>query len=203
MEQMDLFAAPHELPEGFIYLPEFISVTDETRLVARIEQLDLREFHMRGVPAKRRVAHFGWGYEFDSFKLGPAPAIPDFLFGLRHRLPELAPDVPPADFVEVLVTEYPAGAGIGWHRDAPPFDLVVGVSLLAPCTMQFRRWSAPNSRGESRPKPLRQTLAPRSAYLLSGPARTAWEHHIPPIEHLRYSITFRTLRKTQDTRIPS
>jgi alkylated DNA repair dioxygenase AlkB len=119
---------------------------------------------------------------------------------LRDRTGELiARD--PEDLGEALVTEYAPGAGIGWHRDAPPFGIVVGVSLLSECTMQFRPWPV-NKAGEGasrakRSKPLAQVLAPRSVYVLDGAARSQWQHHIPAAKELRYSITFRTLRKRE------
>ena len=95
------------------------------------------------------------------------------------------------------MTEYRVGAQIGWHRDAPAFDIVVGVSLLGDCTMQFRPWPVVKTAapGQKRSKPVAQTLAARSAYILQGSARTHWQHHIPPTKALRYSITFRTLRQ--------
>jgi alkylated DNA repair dioxygenase AlkB len=153
---------------------------------------------MHGVTARRRVAHFGRSYEFDTFKLGEAPVIPDFLLPLRDRAAVLA-GCEAEEFAEALVSEYPPGAGIGWHRDAPPFDLIVGVSLLAECTMKFRPWPAIAKKetraGTNRVKPIARVLAPRSVYILQGEARTKWQHHIPPMTHLRYSITFRTLRR--------
>ena len=86
----------------------------------------------------------------------------------------------------MLVTEYQAHAGIGWHRDKAVFGEVVGISLLASCQFRLRRKRA--TRWE------RVTLEaePRSAYLLSGPSRTEWEHSIPEVDTLRYSVTFRT-----------
>jgi alkylated DNA repair dioxygenase AlkB len=113
--------------------------------------------------------------------------IPDWLLPVRAAAAAMA-DLPPEDLVEVLVQRYPEGAQIGWHRDAPMFDQVLGVSLLSPSRLRFRRGPA----GERENYEL--TLAPRSGYVLSGEARTKWEHHIPPAKSLRYSITFRTLR---------
>lgn len=103
---------------------------------------------MRGVAARRRVAHFGWSYEFATFKLGAAPPIPEFLSPLRERVGELT-SRRPAEFAEVLVTEYSVGAGIGWHRDAPPFDIVAGISLLSECKMHFR--PRPPAHGRAAP----------------------------------------------------
>ena len=152
---------------------------------------------MHGVVAKRRTVQFGRHYGFETFKLTEAPATPEFLLPLRQRVAEFSGQAAER-FEEVLVTEYRSGAQIGWHRDAPPFDIVVGVSLLEDCTMQFRRWpvvkAAPAVAGQKRVKPLAQLLQARSAYILQGDVRTRWQHHIPPTKALRYSITFRTLR---------
>ena len=192
MSQTELFAVTAELPEGFVYQADFISTEEERSLVTAIEQLEFAQVKMHGVTAKRRVVHFGRGYEYESAALGSAPAIPQFLLPLRQRVGELAgPN--PEQFAEVLVTEYAPGAGIGWHRDAPPFDIIVGISLLSECTMRFRPWPA-QKKSEERVKALAQILEPRSAYILRGPSRTRWQHHIPPAKTRRFSITFRTLR---------
>jgi len=120
--------------------------------------------------------------------VSPGPALPEFLLGLRDRCAALA-GVEGAELAEALVTEYPAGAGIGWHRDAPAFGLVVAVSLLGRCRLRLRR-------GKPGAWETREVfLEPRSAYLLSGKARTVWQHHIPPTREPRYSITFRTVRR--------
>jgi alkylated DNA repair protein (DNA oxidative demethylase) len=99
-------------------------------------------------------------------------------------------EVDQEQLVEVLVTEYRLGAGIGWHRDAPSFGpVVVGVSLLGGCRLRLR-----HAEDEQR-ETFFLALQPRSAYALSGPARYQWQHSIPPVETLRYSVTFRTLRR--------
>jgi alkylated DNA repair dioxygenase AlkB len=139
------------------------------------------------VVARRRIAHFGWLYRFDSREVAPGPAIPQFLEPVRERLAAYA-SVSPEDLGEALVTEYPPGAGIGWHRDAPPFGIVAAVSLAGPCRFRFQR-------GEGGGRQTSElVLEPRSAYVLAGPARIQWQHHIPPTKTLRYSVTFRTLR---------
>jgi alkylated DNA repair dioxygenase AlkB len=190
--QIDLFAVTAELPEGFVYKPEFISRDEERALVAAIAQLDFAQVKMHGVIAKRRVVHFGMGYEYESAALGSAPAIPQFLLLLRQRVGELA-GRNPEQFAEVLVTDYPPGAGIGWHRDAPAFEIIVGVSVLGECTMQFRPWPV-EKKSRRCSKALRQIVKPRSAYVLHGASRARWQHHIPPAKARRLSITFRTLR---------
>jgi len=173
-------------PEGFDYEPNFISDTEERALLEWIEGVEFRTFEMRGQEAKRRVAHFGWGYGYYDARVTPGVELPEALLPLRDRVAAFL-GVPASDLVEALVTEYTPGAGIGWHRDAPVFDLVAGVSLLADCDFRFRRGEA----GRSIPL----TVAPRSVYKLTGEARWGWQHHIPPMKQLRYSITFRTLRK--------
>jgi len=173
-------------PEGFDYEPEFITDIEEQALLDWIEGVDFRTFEMRGQEAKRRVAHFGWDYGYYDARVTPGVELPEALLPLRDRVAAFL-DVPASELVEALVTEYTPGAGIGWHRDAPVFDVVAGVSLLAACDFRFRRGEV----GRSIPL----TMARRSAYKLTGEARWGWQHHIPPMKELRYSITFRTLRK--------
>ena len=189
MAQLQLFA--RDLPEGFVYRPEFISAEAEWTLVGRVAQLSFAQIKMHGVVAKRRAAHFGRSYEYESGRIGHGAEIPDFFVPLRTRVAEFA-GRDPEEFAELLVTDYPAGAGIGWHRDAPAFDIVVGVSLVSECTMQFR----PRPAEKKRERPLRQVLEPRSAYILRGPSRTGWQHHVAATKNRRLSLTFRTLRKS-------
>lgn len=191
MEQIELFAKARELPEGFVYQSDFISNDEERALVDAIERLEFGEVRMHGVVAKRRVAHYGRGYEYNSAGLTEAAPIPEFFLPLRERVASFAARSA-ADFAEALVTDYPEGAPIGWHRDAPPFDIIAGVSLLSDCTMHFRPW--PARKGKTRTKPVTQLLERRSAYILRGPSRTQWQHHIPPTKTRRFSITLRTLR---------
>lgn len=191
MTQIDLFASTAQLPEGFVYEPDFISQPEEKALVTAVEQLEFAQVKMHGVIAKRRVVHFGRGCEYESAALTAAPPVPDYLLPLRQRVGEFAARKP-EEFVELLVTEYSVGASIGWHRDAPAFDIIVGVSLLSESTMRFRPW--PAEKSQRRSKTVMQVLEPRSAYILRGPSRTRWQHHIPPTKTRRLSITFRTLR---------
>ena len=176
------------LPEGFRYRPELIGPADESALLARVRALPFREFEFHGYTGKRRVVSFGWHYDFSARHLRKAEDIPEYLLALREAAAAFA-GLGPGEFPHVLVTEYGPGAGIGWHRDKGVFGRVVGVSLLAPCMLRFRRAAGPRKWERANVE-----AAPRSAYLLSGPARGEWEHSIPPVDAPRYSITFRTLR---------
>jgi alkylated DNA repair dioxygenase AlkB len=167
------------------YLPEFIGAADEQELVAHIATLAFKPFAFQGWFGKRETVSFGWRYDFNDSRVHPAPPLPDFLLPLRARAAELA-EVAEHQLEQALVVRYDVGAGIGWHRDRPVFDKVVGISLLAPCVLRFRRREGPRFRRF----PLE--AQPRSAYLLTGEIRHQWEHSIAPLEQLRYSITFRS-----------
>ncbi len=152
--------------------------------------MDFRTLTMRGQTARRTVRHFGLDYDYESGELVPADPLPAPLGFLRERCAALI-ERDPADLVQILVSRYPEGAGIGWHRDAPMFgSRIVGVSLLAPCRMRFQR----TVKGERETAAI--DLAPRSAYVLGGKARWSWQHSIPATKALRYSVTFRTLRRS-------
>jgi DNA oxidative demethylase len=182
-----LFELSTGAPAGFLYEPDFVTVDEERQLLTAIETLPFGDVRMHGVVARRRVVQFGWRYSFDARQLTAGEPVPAFLEPLQVRAAALI-GCAPGELSEVLVTEYMPGATIGWHRDAPPFGEIVGVSLRAPCTFRFKR-------GEGRDvRRFTQTLAPRSAYVLAGEARSAWQHSIPAVRALRYSITFRTLR---------
>jgi len=176
-------------PDGFRYRPEFVTAGEEMALVERIRTLSFADVRMRGQVARRRTVHFGWLYGYESWRIEPGPAIPDFLEPLRARAADLV-GIPMADLVEVLVTEYTPGAGIGWHRDAPMFGIVIGVSLLSACRFRFQRGRVGARETRS------VALEPRSAYVLDGAARWHWQHSIPAAREARYSVTFRTLRST-------
>jgi alkylated DNA repair dioxygenase AlkB len=192
MSQLDLFAVTPQLPDGLIYQPDFVSGAEERDLLNGLAAVEYAEIRMHGVIAKRRAAHFGLDYEYQSAAVAPGPPIPDFLLPLRQRIAAFA-GRRPEEFVELLITEYPTGAGIGWHRDAPAFEIIAGLSLLSPCTMQFRPWPVESTAGTRR-KPLALTLEPRSLYIIRGPSRTSWQHHIPTAKSRRISLTFRTVR---------
>lgn len=186
-DQIALFSAEPDLPEGFRYEPEVITRNHERDLIEQIKTLPLKEFQFQGYTGKRRTKSFGWHYDFDKRLLRKSDDIPDFLLQLREVAARFA-EMEPEELQHVLVIEYDVGAPIGWHRDRAEFGQIVGISLLSPCLFRLRRKIG--SRWERRSL----TAEPRSAYLLSGPSRTEWEHSIPPVETLRYSITFRNLR---------
>lgn len=184
--QGELFADPAALPEGFRHQPGLISEDEANALVRGLEGLAFRPFEFQGRLALREVVGFGWRYDYSRRQVLAAEPIPDFLLSLRKTAAAFA-GRPPEAFEQVLINAYRPGAGIGWHRDKPQFGEVVGVSLLAPCTLRFRRRAATGWQRRS------LQVCPRSAYLMSGPARHAWEHSIPPVSARRYSITLRTL----------
>jgi alkylated DNA repair dioxygenase AlkB len=175
------------IPEGLEYRPGFLDAEEERELAERFRTLPFREFEFQGFLGKRRTVSFGWHYAFDGSGLRDAEPIPDFLMPARRKAALFAGAGAEA-LQHALIVEYAPGAGIGWHRDRPVFGDVVGISLLAPARIRFRR-----KQGEKWERAALMAQ-PRSAYLLTGPARGEWEHSIPPLEELRYSITFRTLR---------
>ena len=176
-------------PEGLVYEPELLTVDEERAALDEIDALRFDPIVMHGVEARRTARHFGLDYDYERrATVATADPIPPWLEPVRRAAARLAA-LEPDELVEALVQRYPPGATIGWHRDAPMFGTVVGVSLLAPARLRFRR----DAGGERFVFEIE--AAPRSGYVLAGPARTAWQHHVPPTKELRYSITFRTLRR--------
>jgi len=184
--QTDLFGAADEAPAGFRYEADLIGPSDEADLARRLTELPFEPFDFHGHLAHRHVVGFGLRYDYASRQVRTAPPIPDWLMPLRDKAGAFSGQ-PAESFVQVLINQYRPGAGIGWHRDKPHFEQVVGVSLLSPCTLRFRRKDGATWERRS------LIVEPRSAYLLSDASRHLWEHSIPPGEDLRYSITFRTL----------
>ncbi|HWN18657.1 MAG TPA: alpha-ketoglutarate-dependent dioxygenase AlkB [Gemmatimonadales bacterium] len=174
-----------ELPQGFKYSSEAISPGEEQGLLERIRELPLAEFQFHGFTAKRRVISYGWNYDFEAREVREVEAIPSWLLPLRERAAAFA-GILPDQLQQALVMEYDVGAAIGWHRDKAVFGDVIGVSLLSACRFRLRRkvgakWERASLVADA-----------RSAYLLRGPARTEWEHSIPGVDALRYSVTFRS-----------
>lgn len=176
------------VPEGVSSFEDALSRQEEAAAADSIAALDLKPFEFHGFQGNRRTTSFGWRYDFNGGGLQRGQPMPPFLEPLRERAASLA-GLAPSDLEHVLVTEYSPGAGIGWHRDRPQFGKVVALSLLAPCRLRFRR-----KLGEGWER-LSHVVEPRSAYVLDGPGRDQWEHSIPPVEALRYSLTFRTMRQ--------
>jgi alkylated DNA repair dioxygenase AlkB len=179
-----------EAPEGLRYLPDFLSVEEEQALAEEFSRLPFQEVRMHGVAARRTVIHYGWDYGYESWKINPTTPMPGFLEAVRARCAAAA-GMEPAALEEVLVSRYPPGAGIGWHRDAPMFGpTVIGVSLLGAARMRFRR----KLKEPEGYQTYALELEPRSAYILGAAARSTWQHTIPPVKTLRYSLSFRTVR---------
>jgi alkylated DNA repair dioxygenase AlkB len=194
-KQRDLFDDPSELPEGMRYAAALVSPAEEQSLLDELPRLPFREFQFHGFLGKRRTVSFGWRYDFDGGGLQQAGEVPAFLLPVRERAAAFA-GLDPSALAHALVIQYAPGAGIGWHRDRPAFHDVIGVSLLSGCTFRLRRMVGGAWERRS------LVAEPRSAYLLRGPSRTEWEHSIPPLTTLRYSITFRSMaRRTRATRL--
>jgi len=179
--------APTETPEGLVYRPEIITAEAEQRLLAIFEALRFDPIVIHGQAARRTARHFGLDYDYEARTPLPGEPVPDWLEPLRGEAAAFA-GFDPDELVEILVQRYPPGSTIGWHRDAPAFGTVIGVSLGAASRLRFQRGKADERRVYE------VTLEPRSGYVLAGAARTSWQHSIPPTKALRYSVTFRTLR---------
>jgi alkylated DNA repair dioxygenase AlkB len=192
-EQLSLFTAqaspvePPSMPAGFRTAPDFIGADEETRLVSAFADLAFKEFEFQGFLGKRRVVPFGSRYDFNGGGLKQAEPMPPFLLPLRERAAAFA-GLAPERLAHALITEYRPGTAIGWHRDRPHYDDVIGISLVSPCTFRMRR-----KRGTGWERAALR-LDRRSVYLLRGPSREEWQHSIPAVEELRYSITFRSMR---------
>jgi alkylated DNA repair dioxygenase AlkB len=182
--------APARLPAGFRYQSDLITPDDEAEILRNLKELPFRNFEFHGYVGKRRVVSFGWRYDFNDRELRRAAEIPGFLMPLRGRAAAFA-GLDPAELQHALVTEYEPGAAIGWHRDKDVFGDVIGVSLLSTCTFRLRRKVGTKWERAS------VTAEPRSVYLLRGVTRTAWEHSIPAVDERRYSITFRSMRRSR------
>jgi alkylated DNA repair dioxygenase AlkB len=182
---------PENIPEGFEYYPDFLSEQEENDLLNIISAYELETFVFQGYTAKRKVASFGFNYSFDNRKLSEGRPVPEefrFLIAKAAGAVHLSPD----HFEELLITEYPEGSVINWHRDAPPFDLIAGISLLSDCRFRLR----PQSKElQTRNAVINLTVKRRSLYIMKGQSRSDWQHSIAPVASKRYSITLRTLRK--------
>jgi alkylated DNA repair dioxygenase AlkB len=182
--QTDLFGAAPDIPEGFVYQDDMLTSTEETHLVSQFAKLAFKPFEFHGYLGNRRVVSFGWRYDYSGKALRESPPIPEFLLPLRKKAAAFA-GIEADSLQQALVTEYAAGAGIGWHKDKPMFQDVIAFSFLSACTLRLRR----KIGGAWERKSL--IANPCSAYMLRGISRAQWEHSIPPLDTLRYSVTFR------------
>jgi DNA oxidative demethylase len=184
--QSNLFDRPG--PAGLAQAEAIVTPREERALIASIDGVELSPFRFHGWFGKRLTASYGWRYDFATGSFGPAEPIPGWLLPLRESAASFA-RLTSDELEQALVIRYDPGAGIGWHRDRPLYEHVIGVSLGAPATMRFRRrWRSGFDRASA-------WLAPRSIYHLAGEARHEWEHSIAEMEATRWSITFRSLSK--------
>jgi len=202
---------PEELPEGFLYREAFLSEAEESELLRIFSGVEFAAYDYHGYLAKRRIVRYGVNYDINTREeRDSATPIPEFLVGIRARAAEFA-KVAADDLVQAMVSEYSVGTPIGWHRDAPQFGVIIGISLGSACRMRLKPYQVrrelasdrstaeggrtyTNEGSRTHTKILSLRLDPRSIYVMRGPARSQWQHSIPAVEEMRYSITFRTLR---------
>lgn len=192
--QADLFGAlpprsepVRAYPPGLVVRPAFITAGEEAAVIARIDAAPLTPFRFGQWEGKRLTTSFGWGFDFNTGRMRAADPIPDWLLSIRERAAQFA-GLRSDDLSQALLIRYDPGAGIGWHKDRPHYDKVIGLSLGVPAKMRFRQ-RQPDA-GFRRASAL---LDARSVYLLDGDVRQTWEHSIAPMEQPRWSITFRSL----------
>jgi alkylated DNA repair dioxygenase AlkB len=185
-----LFAVEPEFPPGFHYYPGFINEDEEKELLTSISQTELHSFHFQGYEAKRKVASFGYDWSFEKRVLSKGKEIPENFSWVVQKVAAFM-DITPDHFAELLVTEYPIGSVINWHRDAPPFDIIAGISLQTDCVFRLR----PQEKAkQNRKSVISLEVQRRSLYIMQGTARTQWQHSTSPVKDVRYSITLRSLR---------
>ncbi len=187
-EAADLFGTP--LVRGLGYRADFIGEIEERALIAHIDDVELTPFRFQRWTGKRLTRSFGWTYDFETGRFGPTEPLPDWLEKFRARAAGVA-GLDPLALVQAMLIRYDVDARIGWHRDRPVFEHVIGTSLGASATMRFRQRAGSGFVRVAAP------LGPRSLYHISGPARHEWEHSIAPVKARRYSITFRSLAKSK------
>ena len=181
---LDIFDTP-VLP-GLSSCEDLVSAAEERALVAAIDGTALSAFRFQGWEGKRLTASFGWTFDFDHGRLERGEPLPDWLLPVRDRAAAFA-GLQPEELVHALLIRYDPGAGIGWHRDRPAFEHVVGLSLGSGTVMRFRRRRAERFERVTTP------LVPRGAYHLTGEVRHEWEHSIAEMAQTRWSVTFRSL----------
>jgi alkylated DNA repair dioxygenase AlkB len=191
LQMESLFPSLPFFPEGFLYFEDFLSPEEEVQLMDEIQHIELHTFLFQGYEAKRRVASFGYDYSFDKRTLTRGKEIPRGFEWLINKAARHI-GIDESKFAELLITEYPVGAVINWHRDAPPFELIAGISLQSDCTFRLR----PHEKlKQGRKSILSFPVRRRSLYVMRDVARSDWEHSTSPVNEMRYSITLRTLRE--------
>lgn len=199
LEQALLFdlppSLPAALPAGLTYRPDFLTVAEEQELLDIIRALPLEAARYKKYRARRRVVSFGGSFDYDANRLLPAAELVAPLHPLRARVAAWL-GIEAGELVHTLVAEYPPGAPLGWHRDVPDFEIVAGVSLGGEGRLQFRPYP-PQRPG--RGQIVKMTVAPRSIYAMRGAARWSWQHRVAPAAAPRWSITFRTIRRSEAT----
>jgi alkylated DNA repair dioxygenase AlkB len=185
-----LFPVENILPEGFRYYPDFITIDEEEKLIVEIRSLDLHPLIFQGYEAKRKVASFGYDWDFQHRTLSKGKAVPSSFTFLLNKV-ALKFSIDPEKIAELLVTEYPVGSVINWHRDAPPFDVIMGISLGSDCIFRFRPY---DKKKQTRKAIISFPLQRRSLYFMHGQSRSEYEHSIPAVKEIRYSVTLRTLK---------
>jgi alkylated DNA repair dioxygenase AlkB len=184
-EQLTLFADQTSGPDGLRYADGLVTTSEERTLTSEIAALPLQPFQFGQYEGKRRVASFGYSYDYTLRRLTEAEPIPEWLIEVVRKVEVFGG--PGTEIQQVLCTEYDVGVGIGWHRDKPHFDRIFGLSLGSVCKLRFRR------QAYTKWERFALEARARSIYLMSGPARSEWEHSISAVEAKRYSITFRTM----------
>lgn len=187
---LNLFEDPPIHPHGFSYVPGFLTEEEENTILDYISGMTLHTFIFQGFEAKRRTLNFGYDWSFDKRTLSPGKPIPEFFLPLVEKVAAHT-GIAPAEFKELLVIEYPVGAVMNWHRDAPPFDKIIGISLLSDCTFRFRPY---DKAGRTRKSVITLPVKRRSLYIMQSESRSDWEHSVTPAKMPRFSITLRTLR---------
>ena len=185
-----LFPLEPTLPEGFSYYPDFLSADEETELCKEISKLDLHNLNYHGYKANRKTASFGYDYNFDDNKLSKGKDIPlafDWILEKTAKYISIERNA----FAELLLTEYPPGAVINWHRDVPQFGLIAGISMLTDCTFRLRPF---DKEKQTRSSVISFPVQRCSLYTMQDDARWNWQHSIAPVKQTRYSITFRTFK---------
>jgi len=191
-----LFPIETAYPPGFSYKEDFLSADEEELLLRSVLQTELHPMVFQGYEAKRKVASYGYDWSFEKRALTKGKLIPQQFSFLVEKLTEhlqLSKDA----IAELLVTEYPVGSVINWHRDAPPFDLIAGISLLSDCTFKLRPYDTDK---RNRKSVVSLTVKRRSLYIMQGAARSEWEHSISPVKQVRYSVTLRTLKQSNQAK---